>query len=124
VAASTQGVLRQVGSPLGLALIGALVFATSRSSLTGALGHLSLPGPAGKLAAGVNAKAGVLGVLESGLGAKIPPVGHAAVVALSDALSDGARVVAVICVVMAVIAAVALRRDALAARAETADSAA
>jgi MFS family permease len=109
VATSTQGVLRQLGSPFGLALIGALVFSRSQSAFGSALSHLPLPASVSHLAAGINGQAGVLGILESGLGAKVPPVGQASVVALSNALGDGARVVAIICIVMAVIAGATMR---------------
>jgi MFS family permease len=109
LASSTQGVLRQLGSPIGLALIGALIFSRSQSAFATALSHLPVPAALGHVAAGVNGQAGVLGVLESGLAAKSPALGGASVTALHGAIGDALWVVVILCLVTAAGAAVTVR---------------
>lgn len=108
-AASTQGVMRQVGPPLGVAIGGAIIFSRSQGILAGLIGHLGLPASVAQAALGVNSAGGVLGVLGSGMGAKVPALGAAAGNALNGAIGDACRVVAVISLVLAVSAVVGLR---------------
>lgn len=119
-AASTQGVMRQAGPPLGVAIAGAIIFSRSQGILGDLIGHLGLSAPVAQAAAGANSAGGVLGVLGSGLGAKAPALGAAAGDALSGAVGDAGRVVAIISLVMAVAVVAGLRgaADRLAPEAE------
>lgn len=108
-AASTQGVMRQAGPPLGVAISGAIIFGMSQSSLASAIGHLGLPASVSHAAAGVNAQAGVLGVFGSGMAAKVPSLGQAAVGAIGTGLGDAAMVIGIVSVVMAVVTGFGLR---------------
>ena len=109
VAASTQGVMRQLGPPLGVAIIGAIVFSSAASALAGRIGRLGLSAPVAHLAAAVNHQAGAVGVIGSGLGLKVPPLGGAAVQSLGHGLDTAALVAAIISLVTAVLSFAALR---------------
>ena len=109
MAASTQGMARQIGIPLGVALIGAVVFSRAQNVFLGRVAALKLPLPLAHVALGIDQKGGVLGVVESGIGTKIAPVGQAATVAFGSALKDVAFGTAAMCVVMAGIVLIALR---------------
>lgn len=118
VAASTQGVMRSVGQPLGVAITGAIVFATAQASMTAKLAHLNLSPSAAHAVQGINHEGGVLAILGSGIGDKLPPVGHGAVTALASSFTDATRVLAIIALATAGLALVALRN---APRASAAD---
>jgi MFS family permease len=106
VAASNQAVLRQAGAPVAVAVIGAVTFSSAAGAFTRNMAAAHLPASVQALAAGVASHAGVLGVLESGFGAKVPAVGAAAVTALNSGLVSAARILAIICLVTAVVALV------------------
>lgn len=105
-AASNQAVLRQAGGPVAVAVIGAVTFSSAAGAFTRNMTAAHLPASVQALAAGLASHAGVLGVLESGFGAKEPAVGAAAVTALNSGLVSAAQVLAIVCLVAAVVALV------------------
>ena len=98
-----------MGPPMGIAVMGALIFSHSQSAFSARLARLPLPPQLGHEIAAVNARGSVLGILESGLGGKVPPVGNAAVAALGDAMALSAYTGAIICAIAAVLVALFLR---------------
>ncbi len=112
MAASTQATMRVVGPPIGTAVLGAVVFSRSQSEFSARLVELNLTDDVGRLATGINAHDGVLGIFGSGIGAKVPPVGQAAEIALGEATALAALVAAGLCAIMAAVAAVFLRGSA------------
>lgn len=111
IAASTQGVMRSVGMPLGVAITGAIIYTTSRSAMTSKLAHLQLPTATAHTIDGMNHSVGVLAIVGSGIGAKLPAVGTAAVNALATSFTDVTRVLAIVALATAAFAFVAMRNS-------------
>ncbi len=108
-AAATQEVLRVFGGPLGLAVLGGILFSRAQSGLASRLPGLHLPPSALGPVTGVNDDGGAVAIVGSGFGDRIPSVGRAATAALGEGLAASAYVATGLSVLMAVAAAAFLK---------------
>ncbi|MEV0844853.1 MFS transporter [Streptomyces sp. NPDC049954] len=108
-AAATQEIMRVFGGPLGLAVLGGLLFSRAQSALDSRLPALRLPPGVGSTVSGINEDGGAVAIVGSGFADRIPSVGRAATAGLGEGLSAAAYVATGLSVLMAVGAAVFLR---------------